>query len=236
LNVPSTAVILLSGGLDSATALAVARRDGHRCVTLAIDYGQRHRVELGAAALVSRQLGAAEHRVVSISLRAIGGSALTADVEVPKDRSDDAISHGVPITYVPARNLTFLAIAAGLAEVVLARDIYVGTNAVDYSGYPDCRRPFIDAFAAAANLGTKAGSESAEPWLRVRTPLSDLTKAAIIQLGASLGVDYALTTSCYDPSTDAAGGPLACGRCDSCQIRRRGFQEAGVADPTRYVS
>ena len=173
--------------------------------------------------------------MVSISLRAIGGSALTADVEVPKDRSDDAISHGVPITYVPARNLTFLAIAAGLAEVVLARDIYVGTNAVDYSGYPDCRRPFIDAFAAAANLGTKAGSESAEPWLRVRTPLSELTKAAIIRLGASLGVDYALTTSCYDPSTDAAGGPLACGRCDSCQIRRRGFEEAGVADPTRYA-
>lgn len=232
----SPSVVLLSGGLDSATALAVARRDGFRCVTLAVDYGQRHRVELAAAALVSRQLGAAEHRVVSIDLRAIGGSALTADIDVPKDRSDAAITHGVPITYVPARNLTFLSIAAGLAEVVHARDIYVGTNAVDYSGYPDCRRPFIDAFAAAANLGTKAGSESREPWLRVRTPLSELSKAAIIRLGVSLGVDYALTTSCYDPTTDSGGKPLACRRCDSCQIRRRGFEEAGVPDPTRYVA
>ncbi|HEX8877520.1 MAG TPA: 7-cyano-7-deazaguanine synthase QueC [Phycisphaerales bacterium] len=232
----SPSVVLLSGGLDSATALAVARRDGFRCVTLAIDYGQRHRVELAAAALVSRQLGAAEHRVVPIDLRAIGGSALTADIDVPKDRSDAAITHGVPITYVPARNLTFLSIAAGLAEVVHARDIYVGTNAVDYSGYPDCRRPFIDAFAAAANLGTKAGSESREPWLRVRTPLSELSKAAIIRLGVSLGVDYALTTSCYDPTTDSNNKPLACGRCDSCQIRRRGFEEAGVPDPTRYAA
>ena len=234
--VSSTAVILLSGGLDSATALAVARRDGHRCVTLAIDYGQRHRVELQAAALVAQHLGAAEHRVVTISLRAIGGSALTDDLVVPKDRTDHAISHGVPITYVPARNLTFLSIAAGLAEVVHARDIFVGTNAVDYSGYPDCRRPFIDAFIAAANLGTKAGSESPEPWLRVHTPLSELSKAGIIRLGTSLGVDYALTTSCYDPATDSAGRPLACGRCDSCQIRRRGFVEAGIADPTRFVS
>lgn len=231
----TTAVILLSGGLDSATALGVARRDGHRCVTLAVDYGQRHRVELAAAALVSKQLGAVEHRVVSIDLRTVGGSALTAEIDVPKDRSDAAISHGVPITYVPARNLTFLAIAAGLSEVVRARDIYVGTNAVDYSGYPDCRRPFIDAFVAAANLGTKAGSESQEPWLRVHTPLSELSKAAIIRLGVSLGVDYALTTSCYDPMTEASGKPLACGRCDSCQIRRRGFEEAGVADPTRYA-
>lgn len=228
-------MILLSGGLDSATALAVARRDGHRCVTLAVDYGQRHRVELAAASLVSRQLGAAEHRVVSIDLRTVGGSALTADIDVPKDRSDAAITRGVPITYVPARNLTFLAIAAGLAEVVQARDIYVGTNAVDYSGYPDCRRPFIDAFTAAANLGTKAGSESREPWLRVHTPLSELSKAAIIRLGVSLGVDYGLTTSCYDPLTDANGAPVACGRCDSCQIRCRGFEEAGVADPTRYA-
>lgn len=230
--------MLLSGGLDSATALAVAQRDGHRCLTLAIDYGQRHRVELAAAALVSKQLHAAEHRQIRLDLRAIGGSALTSDIEVPKGRDEKAIGEGVPITYVPARNLIFLSIATALAEVTGAHRLYVGVNAIDYSGYPDCRREFIDAFCVAANLGTKAGTEALAgkgTGLTVETPLATLSKAEIIRLGVRLGVDYALTTSCYDPSTDGEGLPLACGSCDSCQLRRRGFQEAGVPDPTRYA-
>lgn len=233
----SPAVILLSGGLDSATALAVARQAGHRCITLAIDYGQRHRVELDAATLVARQLGAAEHRVVSIDLRAIGGSALTADINVPKDRDEKAIGEGVPVTYVPARNMIFLSIAAALAETLNARDIYVGVNAIDYSGYPDCRREFIDALARAANLGTKAGIDSFAGKGRgfeIQTPLATLTKAEIIQLGTRLGVDYSLTTSCYDPTTNAQGLPVACGSCDSCQLRRKGFADASIPDPTRY--
>ncbi|MBS0189690.1 MAG: 7-cyano-7-deazaguanine synthase QueC [Phycisphaerales bacterium] len=229
------AVVLLSGGLDSATALAVARSKGLRCSTLAIDYGQRHRVELSAAAAISAHLGAAEHKVIGIDLRAIGASALTADIAVPKDRTDEAIGHGVPITYVPARNLIFLSIATGLAEAIGARDIYLGVNAIDYSGYPDCRPEFISAFEVAANRGTRAGAQDHQPF-RIHSPLEKLTKAQIIRLGVGLGVDYSMTTSCYDPHTDAAGRPLACGHCDSCLLRRKGFEQAGVPDPTRYAT
>ena len=218
-------MVLVSGGLDSATALAVARRDGFECYALSVDYGQRHRFELEAAAAVARHLGAAEHRVVSVDLRAIGGSALTDDVDVPKS----GVGEGIPVTYVPARNLTFLSIALGWAEVLGAHDLYIGINAVDFSGYPDCRPGFVGAFERVANVATKAGVEG-EPF-RVRAPLIDLTKAEIIRLGADLGVDYSLTHSCYDP----ASGGAACGRCDSCRLRRAGFEVAGVPDPTRYV-
>ena len=234
----ANAVVLLSGGLDSATALAVARRDGFDCYTLAIDYGQRHRQELAAAERVSRAIGAVEHRVVAIDLRAIGGSALTAGIDVPKDRSAAEMSGGgggVPVTYVPARNLVFLSIAAGYAEVVGdggARDIFIGVNAIDYSGYPDCRLEFIGAFERAANLGTKAGVEG--KGLRVHAPLVTLSKAGIIRLGVSLGVDYGLTHSCYDPVVRGVD-VLACGRCDSCVLRREGFMAAGMTDPTQYV-
>lgn len=231
------AVVLLSGGLDSATALAAARRDGFRAITLAIDYGQRHRVELAAAERVSKQLGADEHRLVKLDLRTIGGSALTSDIDVPKDRSEKAIGEGVPITYVPARNLIFLSIATGLAEVVGARAIFVGVNAIDYSGYPDCRPEFTESFARTANLGTQAGTDAIAGKGRgftIHSPLSALGKADIIRLGVKLGVDYALTTSCYDPRSDSSPIPIACGHCDSCQLRRRGFAEAGVPDPTRY--
>lgn len=233
----TTAVILLSGGLDSATALAVARSEGHRCVTLAVDYGQRHRVELQASELVARQLGAADHRLVRIDLRAFGGSALTADIPVPKDRDERAIGAGVPVTYVPARNLVFLSIATALAETLGARHLFVGVNAIDYSGYPDCRGEFIEAFARCANLGTKLGTDAIEQGrsgFEIHAPLSTLAKADIIRLGTRLGVDYALTTSCYDPRVDAQGHPIACGHCDSCQIRRKGFHDAGIPDPTRY--
>lgn len=233
-------MVLLSGGLDSATALAVAQHAGFACHTLAIDYGQRHRVELRAAELVAQARRVASHRVVTLGLRAVGGSALTADVAVPKDRAADELSAGVPVTYVPARNAVFLSIAAGLAEVCGARDIYIGVNAVDYSGYPDCRREFLDAMTRALNLGTKAGSEGHS--LAVHSPLDTLSKADIIRLGTRLGVDYSLTTSCYDPvaASDAGGAERrgswrACGHCDSCQIRRRGFAEAGVPDPTLYA-
>lgn len=229
------AVVLLSGGLDSATVLALAVRGGrpggtqYACHTLAFDYGQRHWHELAAAAAVSRALGAVEHRVVTLDLRAIGGSALTADVEVPKDRSHEAMAGGAPATYVPARNMTFLAIAVGYAETLGARDVFIGVNAVDYSGYPDCRPEFIAAFERAANLGTTIGNG-----LRIRAPLAGMRKAEIIALGSSLGVDYAMTRSCYDP-TERDGAALACGRCDSCIIRRNGFRDAGVLDPTRYT-
>lgn len=223
------AVVLLSGGLDSATVLAIARRDGYAAHCLSIDYGQRHKAELDAARRVATALGAAGHRTVSVDLRAIGGSALTTDeLAVPCDRAPAAIAHGIPVTYVPARNTVMLAIALGWAEVLGARDLFVGVNAVDYSGYPDCRPEFVHAFEALANLATKAGVEGAR--LRVRAPLITLTKGEIIALGTSLGVDYALTASCYD--LDSAG--LACGRCDSCAIRSRGFADAGLPDPTRY--
>ena len=222
-----SAVVLLSGGLDSATVLAMALADRVACHTVAFDYGQRHRHELAAAAALSESLGALTHRVIGIDLRAIGGSALTDDIEVPKGRDEGAMASEIPVTYVPARNLVFLSLAAGLAEVIGAREVHIGVNAVDYSGYPDCRRGFIDAFESAANLATKAGTEGRG--IRVLTPLVDLSKAEVIRAGARLGLDYGLTHSCYDP--DERG--LACGACDSCRLRRAGFEAAGVADPTR---
>lgn len=223
------AVCLLSGGLDSATALACAKRDGFQVYALTFDYGQRHRVELDAAARVARQLGAAEHRLFRIDLRAFGGSALTADIEVPKDRHPALISSEIPVTYVPARNTVFLSIALAWAEVLGSSDIYIGVNAVDYSGYPDCRPEFIRAYEQMANLATKAGIEGRRQ-LRIHTPLIRLSKAEIIRLGLELGVDYSLTHSCYDPV-----GGLACGHCDSCLLRKAGFAEAGVPDPLRYA-
>jgi 7-cyano-7-deazaguanine synthase len=223
------AVVLLSGGLDSTTVLAMAKAQGFQPVCLAVAYGQRHAVELERARGVARAHGVADFRVVQVDLRAVGGSALTADVDVPKDRPDAELAHGVPVTYVPARNALFLSLALGLAEVVGATDLFIGVNAVDYSGYPDCRPEFVRAFEAMANLATKAGAEGAH--FRVHAPLSGLSKADIIREGTRLGVDYGLTHSCYDP--DAQG--RACGRCDSCVLRRRGFQEAGVKDPTPYA-
>lgn len=224
------AVVLLSGGLDSTTCLAWARAQGFTCSTLAIDYGQRHRVELDAAARAATAQGVTDHRVVRVDLRAIGGSALTSDTAVPKDREDAQMAAAIPITYVPARNSTFLCIALGLAETIGATDLVAGMNVLDYSGYPDCRPEFVRAFEAMANLATKAGVEGAR--FTVHTPLMQLDKAGIIRLGTSLGVDYALTHSCYDPSSEG----LACGRCDSCALRAKGFREAGVPDPTRYAS
>lgn len=229
MSAPRTAVVLLSGGLDSATCLAWARREGFACVSLAFDYGQRHAIELDAASRVSRALGAREHRVVRVDLRALGGSALTADTAVPKGRDEREMAASIPVTYVPARNTVFLAIALGLAEVLSATDLVAGMNAIDYSGYPDCRPEYIRAFEGLASLATRAGAEGAA--YRVHTPLMTLDKAGIIRLGQSLGVDYALTHSCYDPSP--AG--LACGACDSCRLRARGFREAAVPDPTRYA-
>ena len=223
------AVVLLSGGLDSATALAMARSQGFDTFALSVDYGQRHRVELDRAVAVARSLQAADHRVVRLDLRAIGGSALTADVAVPKDRSADDTGHGIPVTYVPARNTILLGLALGYAETLGAFDIFIGANILDYSGYPDCRPEFLTAFEHLANLATKAGVEG-QGRFRVHAPLLKLTKAEIIREGTRLGVDYALTLSCYDP--DPAG--RACERCDSCLLRKKGFAEAGVPDPTVY--
>jgi 7-cyano-7-deazaguanine synthase len=223
------AVILLSGGLDSATALAIARAQGFACRCLSFDYGQRHRHELSAAAAIAAHQRAASHKTLALDLRAIGGSALTADLNVPKDRAESAMSRDIPITYVPARNLIFLSLAAAYAETLSATDLFIGVNAIDYSGYPDCRPEFIESFERTVNLATKAGAEGAR--FKVHTPLAALSKADIITQGHALGVDFSLTTSCYDPT--AAG--LACGRCDSCHLRRRGFEQAGVADPTIYA-
>ena len=221
---PPPVVVLLSGGLDSATTLAIARAAGHACYALSIDYGQRHRLELEAARRVAVSLGAVEHRIMKIDTAGIGGSALT-DLRVAVPESPGT---GIPATYVPARNTAFLALALGWAEVLGAREIYIGVNAVDYSGYPDCRPEFIAAFEGLANLATRAGVEGER--FRVRAPLIDLSKAEIIRRGVALGVDYGLTLSCYQP--DAEG--RACGRCDSCRLRRVGFESAGMADPTRY--
>ena len=223
------AVVLLSGGLDSATCLAWARARGFACHTLAVDYGQRHRVELAAAARVAAALGAADHREVRVDLRAIGGSALTADLPVPRGRDAAAMAAEIPVTYVPARNTVLLALALGLAETLGATDLVAGMNAVDYSGYPDCRPEFVRAFESLAALATRAGVEGAR--FTVHAPLMRLDKAAIVRLGAGLGVDYALTHSCYDPAPDGR----ACGACDSCRLRARGFRAAGLPDPTRYV-
>ncbi|OAN43724.1 7-cyano-7-deazaguanine synthase QueC [Magnetospirillum moscoviense] len=223
------AVVLLSGGLDSATVLAMAQKAGFECWALSFRYGQRHAVELAAAARVAAALGAARHRVAEIDLRAFGGSALTADIDVPKDRDDAAIAGGIPVTYVPARNTIMLSFALAWAEVLEAFDIFVGVNAVDYSGYPDCRPEYVAAFERMANLATKAGVEGHK--LTIHTPLIDLTKAQIIAKGVELGVDYALTSSCYDPDHQGR----ACGRCDSCRLRRKGFEQAGIPDPTSYT-
>jgi len=221
---PVEAVVLLSGGLDSATTLAIARSRGLKCHTLALDYGQRHRTELDAAARVSSASGAASHRTVSVDLRAIGGSALTDDIDVP-----EAGTTGIPVTYVPARNTVMLAVALGLAETLDADEIHIGVNAVDYSGYPDCRPQFIAAFQDLARVATKRSAEGKS--VEIITPLIHLTKAAIIARGTELGVDYTLTVSCYQ--ADAEG--RACGRCDSCAIRRAGFAAAELPDPTRYA-
>jgi 7-cyano-7-deazaguanine synthase len=226
----TTAVVLLSGGLDSATALAVAKDRGHACHALTFRYGQRHSVELEAAARVTAALGVVEHRFVDVDLRAMGGSALTDDaIEVPRPNEVGAEGSEIPVTYVPARNTIFLSYALGYAEVVGARDIVIGVNSLDYSGYPDCRPVFVEAFERLANLATKAGVEGDR--FHVRAPLIQMTKAEIIRLGASLGVDYAMTHSCYDPAP--VGG--ACGACDSCSLRRRGFEAAGLPDPTLYA-
>lgn len=238
------AVVLLSGGLDSATCLAVARRDGFEAHALSVDYGQRQRAELAAAHRIAAVLGAASHRVVSVDLRALGGSALTDDaIAVPKDRSDEAIAHGVPSTYVPARNTILLGLATAAAEVAGADAIYLGINALDFSGYPDCRPEFLEAFRAVARAGTRRGAEG-HP-VDVRAPLLRLRKADIVRLAVELAVPIAWTLSCYDPpETTTAPSPhgpsaqapsLHCGRCDACHLRRRGFLEAGLPDPTAYA-
>ena len=224
------AVVLLSGGLDSTTCLAWARGEGFACHTLAVDYGQRHAVELSAAESVARSLGAVTHRVVRADLRPIGGSALTDAIAVPRDRDERAMGADIPITYVPARNTVLLSLALGLAETLGAADLVAGMNALDYSGYPDCRPEFVRAFETLAGLATRAGVEGTA--FRIHTPLMTLDKAAIVKLGVSLGVDYSLTHSCYDPAPDGA----ACGHCDACTLRRKGFREAGLADPTRYAA
>lgn len=220
------AVVLLSGGLDSATTLAIAQQAGFDCYALSFDYGQRHRCELTAAGRVAEQAGVSAHKTITLNLNEIGGSALTdSSISVPKTASE-----GIPVTYVPARNTVFLSLALGWAEVLGANDIFIGVNAVDYSGYPDCRPEFIEAFQRVANLATRAGVQGQK--MSINTPLIHLTKSQIIQRGSSLGVDYSLTISCYDP--DKSG--KACGDCDSCRLRREGFQQAGLPDPTKYIT
>ena len=225
------AVVLLSGGLDSATVLAIAKAEGFSPYALSFRYGQRHEVELDRARELASSMGAAKHVILDIDLTVFGGSALTADIDVPKGRSTADMDDGIPITYVPARNTVFLSFALAYAEVLEANDIYLGVNALDYSGYPDCRPEYIDAYAKMANLATRAGVEGETP-LNIHTPLIDLSKAEIIARGLALGVDYAGTMSCYDP--DESG--RACAACDSCTLRRKGFVEAGVDDPTLYQS
>jgi 7-cyano-7-deazaguanine synthase len=223
------AIVLLSGGVDSATTLAIARHEGYECHALTFLYGQRHAAELEAAAAVARALGAASHRVLTVDLTSVGGSALTTDVPVPKHRSPEEIGRGIPPTYVPARNTVFLAYALAWSEVLEAPHLFIGVNSLDYSGYPDCRPEYIAAFERLANLATRAGVEG--PGIRVHAPLIALGKADIIRRGAALGVDFGLTHSCYDP----APGGAACGACDACVLRLRGFREAGLTDPLRYA-
>lgn len=222
---PRPAIVLLSGGMDSATCLAIARAEGFTCHAVSFRYGQRHAVELEAAARVATALGAASHRTVDIDLRAFGGSSLTSSEAVPKDRDDTAIGSGIPNTYVPARNTIFLSFALAAAEVLDADDLFIGVNALDYSGYPDCRPEFIAAFQAMARLGTRREA------LTIHAPLAALTKAGIVARGMALGVDFGLTRTCYDPATDGA----ACGHCDACLLRLRGFRELGLADPAPYA-
>ncbi|HEY9230991.1 MAG TPA: 7-cyano-7-deazaguanine synthase QueC [Blastocatellia bacterium] len=225
------AVVLLSGGLDSTTALAVALAEGYQVYAMSFRYGQRHAVELESARRVAAAMRVARHLVVDIDMRAIGGSALTDEIDVPKARSSAEMTAGIPVTYVPARNTIFLSFALSWAEVLGAADIFIGVNALDYSGYPDCRPEYIEAFERMANLATKAGVEGCLR-LKIHTPLIAMTKAEIIRRGLALGVDYALTHSCYDPTPEG----LACGRCDSCRLRRKGFAEAGARDPLKYAS
>ena len=224
------AVVLSSGGIDSTTAMAIAKHEGYKIYSLSFFYGQRHAFELEAAQKVAIAIGITEHHVINIDLKKIGGSSLTDDIDVPKDRDEQKMIREIPVTYVPARNTIFLSLALAWAEVLKSSDIFIGVNAIDYSGYPDCRPEYVDAFERMANLATKAGVEG-DIKIRIRTPLIRLTKAEIILKGIELGVDYALTHSCYDPSPQG----LACGRCDSCFLRRKGFKEAGVTDPTRYI-
>jgi 7-cyano-7-deazaguanine synthase len=228
---PSKAVVLLSGGLDSTTTLAIAREEGFEIHPLSFRYGQRHERELAAAERIARAFDAAErHLVMAFDLRAIGGSALTDAIDVPKSRSAGEIARGIPVTYVPARNTIFLSFGLALAEKIDSSDIFIGANQLDYSGYPDCREEYIRAFEAMANLATKAGVEG-KTKLKIHTPLIQMTKAEIIKKGVALGVDYSLTWSCYDPTVEG----LACGQCDSCQLRLKGFKEAGMEDPIRYA-
>jgi 7-cyano-7-deazaguanine synthase len=222
------AVVLLSGGIDSTTVLAIARSEGDACYAMSFDYGQRHKSELEAANVIAQVMEAETHIIQKLDLRSIGGSALISETEVPKDRSESEMSGSIPSTYVPARNTIFLAHALGWAEVLNANDIFIGVNALDYSGYPDCRPEFINVFERLANLATKAGIEGDS--FHIHAPLIQMTKAEIIRKGESLGVDYTLTHSCYDPSEDG----LACGSCDSCLLRKKGFSEAGLPDPTKY--
>lgn len=229
-SITMNAVCLLSGGLDSATCLGVARRQGFDCYALSFDYGQRHNIELAAAARVAAHFHAREHRTACIDLRAFGGSALTADIAVPKHASADDLPAGIPITYVPARNTIFLSYAMAWAEVLGASDIFIGVNAIDYSGYPDCRPEFIAAFETMANLATKSGVE-ARTRLHIHTPLAALDKAGIVKLAAEVGVNFSTTHSCYDPDEHGR----SCGRCDSCLLRLKGFREAGLVDPIAYV-
>ena len=223
------AVVLLSGGLDSTTTLAIARDEGYETYAMSFRYGQRHTVELQCAENVAKVMGVKQYTVVDIDLRTFGKSALTADIEVPKNRSDAEMGDGIPITYVPARNTIFLSYALAYAEVLGADTIFIGVNAMDYSGYPDCRPEYVNAYQAMANLATQAGVDG-KTKLKIRAPLINKTKAEIIQIGVALGVDYSLTLSCYDPDTEGR----ACGGCDSCLLRKRGFKEAGIPDPTRY--
>jgi 7-cyano-7-deazaguanine synthase len=230
MNQLKKAVVLSSGGIDSTTAMAMAKHEGFKIYSLSFFYGQRHAVELEAARKVADAIGAKEHLVINFDLTKIGGSSLTDDMDVPKARDEQFMSHDIPVTYVPARNTIFLSFALAWAEILESSDIFIGVNAIDYSGYPDCRPEYIEAFERMANLATKAGVEGITK-IKIRTPLIRLTKAQIINKGIELGVDYTLTHSCYDPSPQG----LACGRCDSCLLRKKGFKEAGVEDPTIYV-
>jgi 7-cyano-7-deazaguanine synthase len=224
------AVVLLSGGIDSTTVMAIAKNKGFEIYSLSFFYGQRHAFELEAAKKVAEALGSTKHIVINIDFKKIGGSSLTDDIDVPKGRNEKSMAHEIPVTYVPARNTIFLSNALALAEVIRSSDIFIGVNAIDYSGYPDCRPEYIEAFERMANLATRAGVEGITK-IKIRTPLIHLSKAQIIKKGIELGVDYALTHSCYDPAPQG----LACGHCDSCFLRKKGFNEAGVADPTQYV-
>jgi len=230
MNSARKAVVLSSGGIDSTTAMAIAKHEGFKIYSLSFFYGQRHAFELEAAQKVANAIGVTKHLVINIDLKQIGGSSLTDDIDVPKDRDEQEMTREIPVTYVPARNTIFLSFALAWAEVLKSSDIFIGVNAIDYSGYPDCRPEYIDAFERMANLATKAGVEGTTK-IRIKTPLIRWTKAEIIQKGIELGIDYALTHSCYDPSPQGQ----ACGRCDSCQLRKKGFKEAGVLDPTQYV-